>query len=63
MKIFALLAAMLLYFSLAMQNAVQVINYPNPGIQLPMVKVLANADQLPAENAISMNKEALALNQ
>ena len=63
MKIFALLAAMFLYFSFAMQNAVQVINYPNHGIQLPMVKVLADAEKLPVENAVSMNKEALAVNQ
>ena len=63
MKIFALLAAMLLYVSFAMQNAVQVINYPNHGIQLPMVKILADADQLPFEKAVSENKEAVALNR
>jgi hypothetical protein len=63
MKIFALLAAMLLYFSFAMQNAVQVINYPNHGVQLPMVKILADADQLPSENSVSLSKEAVALNR
>ena len=63
MKIFALLAAMLLYFSFAMQNAVQVINYPNHGIQLPMVKILADADQSPSEDAVTANQEAVALNR
>lgn len=63
MKIFALLAAMILYFSFAMQNAVQVINYPNHGIQLPMVKVLADAEKLPYENAVSADKEEVALNR
>ena len=63
MKIFALLAAMLLYFSFAMQNAVQVINYPHPGIQLPMVKILANANQSSKEEAVKANKEVVALNR
>jgi len=63
MKIFALLAAMLLYISFAMQNAVQVINYPNHGVQLPMVKILADADQVPSENTVSLTKEAVALNR
>jgi hypothetical protein len=63
MKIFALLAAMILYISFAMQNAVQVINYPNHGVQLPMVKILADADQLPSENADDANREVLALNR
>ena len=57
MKIFALMAAMLIYFSVAMQNAVKVINYPNHGIQLPVVKVYANA----AETA-RFPQSAIALN-
>ena len=63
MKIFALFAALILYFSFAMQNAVQVINYPNHGIQLPVVKVLADADQISSDKAVSVNQEAVALNQ
>ena len=59
MKIFALMAAMLIYFSVAMQNAVKVINYPNHGIQLPVVKVYASAN---AAETTRFPQSAVALN-
>ena len=62
MKIFALIAATILYISFAMQNAVQVINYPNHGIQLPMVKVQIDSNQISYEKEVSNQQEAVALN-
>jgi len=49
MKIFVLLAAIIVYLSVAMQNTVQVINYPHPGIQLPEVKVQVSKKALATE--------------
>ena len=62
MKIFALMAAMLIYFSVAMQNAVKVINYPNHGIQLPVVKVYASANAAVNAETARFPQSAIALN-
>lgn len=61
MKIFALLAAMLIYISVAMQNAVKVINYPHPGIQLPVVKVEISKKDLATNFEKPADPEAVAL--